>query len=216
MPFIEEDNYELLLSDIEEAKHKKEQIENEFNQLHEEHSTFKQKSRSISIILGSLLGIAIGVIVLFSTGAFDDDNKKDDETDKKEINITAIKAKEARRVIDSLKRLRRSGSNRASSTSNSSGSYDVNKATNNVAKNTKGKTIYSVQIGVFSQRKQALLSKNLIPSIVVPTDGFFKYSIGLYTSLSEAKNLKNELVSIGFSDAFVASYVNGKRQKIHH
>ncbi|PHO01812.1 sporulation protein, partial [Rhodobacteraceae bacterium 4F10] len=43
-----------------------------------------------------------------------------------------------------------------------------------------------------------------------------KYSLGLYTTLDEAKGLQKELIKIGFNDAFVASYINGKRQKIHN
>ena len=61
-----------------------------------------------------------------------------------------------------------------------------------------------------------MISENTLVGIASKNDELFKYSIGLFEALSEAKKMKTELVKIGFQDAFVASYINGERQKIHH
>ncbi|WP_435262828.1 hypothetical protein [Tenacibaculum sp. nBUS_03] len=209
MPFIEEEKFQLMQEDFDNAKLKKEESEKKLSELEETYKHHKQKSRTIYILLGLFLGLALGVIYLFKSGIL---NNKGIITSNK-VNITEIKAKEAKRVIDSLKSVYKKVEKEDI---NSLNTDNLDDTISEVDSKTQGKTIYSVQLGVFKTKKYPLLSSNFIPGIISSKNGYFKYSLGLFTTLNEAKYLKNELIKIGFKDAFVASYINNKRQKIHH
>ncbi|MGG8498048.1 SPOR domain-containing protein [Tenacibaculum sp. TC6] len=210
MPFIEEAKYQLMQEDIDTAKLKLEESEKELNELQESYKHQKQKSRTIIVLLFIFLGIAIGVIYLFKNGTLNSEGIIVNNNNT--VDIEEIKAKEAQRVIDSL-----NNANEESNLDNASLSEEnLDETLGKISKNSKGSTVYSVQIGVFSKNKYPLLSKAMLSGIAVPDDGYFKYSLGIFASLDEAKKLKNELVKVGFKDAFVASYINGKRQQIHH
>lgn len=206
MPFIEEDKFKLLLEDLDKAEIKKEEAENELGLLQEEYTSFKKKSNILPIVLGVLLGISIGIAVFFYSNSNGVVFPSTDE-------IATIKKNETKRVLDSIKR-----ANARKARKNKSGisKDNLDNTINQVTTNTSGETMYSVQVGVFSENRFPLLSSQTIPSTVISSDGYFKYSLGLYATLNEAKELRKELVKVGFSDAFVASYVDGKRQKIHN
>ncbi|CAM1354972.1 hypothetical protein [Tenacibaculum ascidiaceicola] len=213
MPFIEEEKFKLMHEDLDNAKLKREEAESELSSTQEELAALKKSSKTLPIFLGLLLGLALGAAYYFyANGGSSAINN---------IDIEAVKKKEAYRVLDSINRAQaRAARNAEESDSDisSNSNSDINTETlaDEVAQNTNGQTIYSVQIGVLSENKYPLLSSEVIPSTVTTNDGYFKYSLGLYTTLDEAKGLQKELIKIGFNDAFVASYINGKRQKIHN
>lgn len=208
MPFIEEEKFKLMQEDLDNAKLKREEAENELNSVNENFTSFKKKSKRTPILLGLLLGLALGASYYLYTN-----NGVVKTTSTTSSDIVLIKKNEGLRILDSVKRAQvkikkviKSGVNE----------NNLDSTISDVSENTTGETMYSVQIGVFSKKKYALLSSKTIPSIVNSADGYFKYSLGLFTTLNEAKNLKNELIKVGFKDAFVASYIDGKRQKIHN
>lgn len=213
MPFIEEEKFKLMHEDLDNAKLKREEAESELSSTQEELAALKKSSKTLPIFLGLLLGLALGAAYYFyANGGSSAINN---------IDIEAVKKKEAYRVLDSINRAQaRAARNAEESDSDVSSNFnsDINTETlaDEVVQNTNGQTIYSVQIGVLSENKYPLLSSEVIPSTVTTNDGYFKYSLGLYTTLDEAKGLQKELIKIGFNDAFVASYINGKRQKIHN
>ncbi|RSC93111.1 SPOR domain-containing protein [Tenacibaculum singaporense] len=211
MPFIEEEKFKLMQEDLDNAKLKREEAESELSSTQEELVALKKSSKNLPIFLGLLLGLALGAAYYFyANGGSSAINN---------IDIEAVKKKEAYRVLDSISRAQaRAARNADESENNVSSNSNINTdaVADEVAENTSGQTIYSVQIGVLSENKYPLLSSEIIPSTVTTDDGYFKYSLGLYTTLDEAKDLQKELIKIGFSDAFVASYINGKRQKIHN
>lgn len=213
MPFIEEEKFKLMQEDLDNAKLKREEAESELSSTQEELATLKKSSKTLPIFLGLLLGLALGAAYYFyANGGSSAINN---------IDVEAVKKKEAFRVLDSINRAQARAARNSDDSDNdisSSSNSDINTETmaDEVAQNTNGQTIYSVQIGVLSENKYPLLSSEVIPSTVTTDDGYFKYSLGLYTTLGEAKDLQKELIKIGFSDAFVASYINGKRQKIHN
>jgi hypothetical protein len=45
----------------------------------------------------------------------------------------------------------------------------------------------------------------------VKNNPFYAYSLGNFETLEEARRFREELVNMGFTDAFVASYQDGKR-----
>jgi len=75
-------------------------------------------------------------------------------------------------------------------------------------------TIYSVQVKSFVDNNVALASEALTNTLFVKTNPFYSYSLGNFGTLEEAQKFRAELVDIGFQDAFVASYKDGKRLQI--
>ena len=169
----------------------------------------KKNSKTLPIVLGLLLGLALGAAYYFyangGAGALNN------------VDVEAVKKEEAHRVLDSISRAQARAARNNTNTNSSSSAIDVDSAADDVAMAYNGQTVYSVQIGVLSEKQYPLLSKEIIPSTVTAADnGYFKLSLGLFKTLEEAKELKRELVKIGFNDAFVASYLDGERQKIHN
>ncbi|MGF1560415.1 MAG: SPOR domain-containing protein [Flavobacteriaceae bacterium] len=74
--------------------------------------------------------------------------------------------------------------------------------------------IYSVQVKSFVDNNVTLASEALTNTLFVKTNPFYSYSLGNFQTLQEAQLFRKELVEIGFKDAFVASYKEGKRLKI--
>ena len=74
--------------------------------------------------------------------------------------------------------------------------------------------IYSVQIKSFVDNNVTLTSQSLSNTLFVKTNPFYSYSLGNFETLKEAQKFRKQLVDIGFQDAFVASYKEGKRLKI--
>lgn len=74
--------------------------------------------------------------------------------------------------------------------------------------------IYSVQVKAFVDNNINLASESLSNTLFVKANPFYAYSLGNFETLEEAQKFRRELVSMGFNDAFVASYQEGKRLKI--
>ncbi len=74
--------------------------------------------------------------------------------------------------------------------------------------------VYSVQIKSFVENNMTLASESLTNTLFVKTNPFYSYSLGNFETLVEAREFRNQLVEMGFEDAFVASYKEGKRLKI--
>ncbi len=74
--------------------------------------------------------------------------------------------------------------------------------------------IYSVQIKSFVDNNITLASEALSNTLFVKTNPFYSYSLGNFETLEEAQKFRKQLVDMGFKDAFVASYKEGKRIKI--
>jgi hypothetical protein len=74
--------------------------------------------------------------------------------------------------------------------------------------------IYSVQIKSFVDNNVTLASEALTNTLFVKTNPFYSYSLGNFETLQEAQKFRKQLVDLGFNDAFVASYKEGKRLQI--
>ncbi|MEP0133885.1 MAG: SPOR domain-containing protein [Eudoraea sp.] len=74
--------------------------------------------------------------------------------------------------------------------------------------------IYSVQVKSFVDNNLTLSSESLTNTMFVKTNPFYSYSLGNFETLEEARSFRYQLVKMGFEDAFVASYQDGKRIKI--
>lgn len=74
--------------------------------------------------------------------------------------------------------------------------------------------VYSVQIKSFVENNITLASEALTNTLFVKTNPFYAYSLGNFETLEEAQKFRAQLVDLGFDDAFVASYKEGKRLQI--
>ncbi len=74
--------------------------------------------------------------------------------------------------------------------------------------------IYSVQVKSFVDNNVTLASEALTNTLFVKTNPFYSYSLGNFETLKEAQSFRYQLVKMGFKDAFVASYQDGKRLQI--
>ncbi len=74
--------------------------------------------------------------------------------------------------------------------------------------------IYSVQVKSFVENNVTLASEALTNTLFVKTNPFYSYSLGNFETLQEAQLFRKQLVDLGFRDAFVASYQDGKRVQI--
>lgn len=74
--------------------------------------------------------------------------------------------------------------------------------------------IYSVQVKSFVDNNLTLSSESLTNTMFVKTNPFYSYSLGNFETLEKARSFRYQLVKMGFEDAFVASYQDGKRLKI--
>lgn len=210
MPFIEEEKFSSMQQDFENAKLRKEEAEHELNEIkheldevEERHNNYKRKSKITSVILVILLGLTSGLAFYLYK------NKSSNKVD-----IAKIRATENRRILDSIIDLELSkGDDEDTSETKSQESSSVEDEIANASKRYKNRKIYSVQIGAFARKKISLRSKNLMTGNISKNQ-YYKYSIGLFSNLNEARRFRRELVKIGFRDAFVASYINGKRQTI--
>ncbi len=74
--------------------------------------------------------------------------------------------------------------------------------------------VYSVQVKSFMENNITLASEALTNTLFVKTNPFYSYSLGNFETLAEAQKFRKQLVDLGFTDAFVASYKEGKRIQI--
>ncbi|MCX2680122.1 SPOR domain-containing protein [Galbibacter sp. EGI 63066] len=81
-------------------------------------------------------------------------------------------------------------------------------------RNIDKEVIYAVQIAALENKDLSLYSEELRNISQYRDQPYNKYSLGNFTSLDDAKTFRKELVDLGFNDAFVASYKDGKRIKI--
>jgi hypothetical protein len=74
--------------------------------------------------------------------------------------------------------------------------------------------VYSVQVKSFVENNITLASAAVTNTLFVKTNPYFSYSLGNFETLKEAQSFRTQLVDLGFQDAFVASYKEGKRIQI--
>ncbi|MGB0404108.1 MAG: hypothetical protein ACPGEG_08430, partial [Salibacteraceae bacterium] len=75
-----------------------------------------------------------------------------------------------------------------------------------------GGVVYKVQIGAFRNAPPQDVFKGFAPVRGESTrPGWTRYTAGLFTSRDQAKLKRNEIRTLGYSDAFVVAYKDGKR-----
>lgn len=194
MPFIEESDLLELHKDIDKA-----QIINErlLDQIKFKNRELKKSKLQRNILAGFTTLFLIGALAIFSFTAGLSSSKS---LDNQNLLVS----------IDSLDAVKTRINNLSQQNEELSLVREFYLAKNFLEK----EKIYSVQIKSFVDNNVTLASEALTNTMFVKTNPFYSYSLGNFGTLQEAQKFRKELVDMGFKDAFVASYKDGKRLKI--
>ncbi len=76
--------------------------------------------------------------------------------------------------------------------------------------------LFKVQIGAFRHEMSGDKFKGLNPLTAETTpQGFYRYTAGVFTHFEAADKAKNDIRSLGFNDAFIVAFYNGKRISVN-
>ncbi len=195
MPFIEENDLLDLHKDVEKA-----QIINErlLDQIKYKSKDLKRIKIQRNVLLGVTALFLVGTLAITSfTAGLSSSNKLDTQNNLL-VSIDSLDAIKTR--IDNLKQ-----QNEELSLVNE---FYLAK------KFLEKEMIYSVQVKSFVDNNVTLASEALTNTLFVKTNPFYAYSLGTFETLDEARKFRQQLVDMGFEDAFVASYKDGQRVKI--
>ncbi|KAA1242631.1 SPOR domain-containing protein [Aquimarina sp. RZ0] len=200
MPYISDEELLDFQVQIDEAKEQKRVTNFTHTKALRNEQENTRKFRIATIILGivSLLGVAGAIYLAYF-------NNQDSMITKKESDrkVTILK-NEIVELEETIKKMAMEQEIKTPSETDTS----RNKSS------LKDELVYAVQIGAFKEKDLSLYSDNFVNFKEIKSDNFNKYALGNFSSLSEAKNFRRELVRLGFKGAFIASYQNGERQKI--
>ena len=196
MPFIEESDLFELHKDIDKAQIINERLLDQIKFKNEELKKYKGQRNILAGITGLFLIITLA-ITSFAAGL-------------SSSSIGAEKQIAGTLYIDSLDAIRTRINNLKEQNQELSLVKEFYLAKNFLEK----EKVYSVQIKSFVDNNVTLASKALTNTLFVKTNPFYSYSLGNFETLTEAQKFRTQLVSLGFNDAFVASYKEGKRIQI--
>ena len=194
MPFIEESDLLELHKDIDKA-----QIINErlLDQIKYKNKELRRSKIQRNFLAGITALFLIGTLVFTSfTAGLSSSNSFDDKTLL--VSIDSLDAVKSR--IDNLEQ--------------QNDELSLVKEFYLAKKFLEKEKIYSVQVKSFVDNNVTLASEALTNTLFVKTNPFYSYSLGNFETLEEAQSFRYQLVKMGFEDAFVASYQDGKRVKI--
>ncbi len=202
MPFITDEELLDFKTQIELAEEEKKTSDTIFKRKIEDEKESTRKFKIATILLGiiALLGIAGSVYFMnFNTPT----NMITKKKAKKEREALETKIAELESSVQSLsmdQEVAASGTDATTDTASGTSVDDVK--------------VYAVQIGAFEEKNLSLYSDKFMNFREIKQGNLNKYALGNFATLSEAKKFRRELVKLGFSSAFIASYLNGKRQQI--
>lgn len=195
MPFIEESDLLDLHKDIDKA-----QIINErlLDQINYKNKDLRKLKLQRNILLGFVGLFVIGTLAITSFTAGYSSKQSYENQNHLLVSIDSLEAVKTR--IDNLKMQNEE--------------LSLVKEFYLAKEFLNKEKIYSVQVKSFVDNNVTLASEALTNTLFVKTNPFYAYSLGNFETLEEAQKFRKQLVQIGFNDAFVASYQDGKRLKI--
>ncbi|MGB3151827.1 MAG: SPOR domain-containing protein [Maribacter sp.] len=196
MPFIEESDLLELHKDIDKA-----QIINErlLDQIKFKNKELKKSKIQRNVLAGITAFFLIGGLAFTSfTAGLSSSNSFDKQNNNLLVSIDSLDAIKTR--IDNLKIQNEE--------------LSLVKEFYLAKEFLQKEKIYSVQVKSFVDNNVTLASEALTNTLFVKTNPFYSYSLGNFETLQEAQSFRKQLVDIGFQDAFVASYKDGKRVQI--
>ncbi len=194
MPFIEESDLLELHKDIDKA-----QIINErlLDQIKFKNKELKRSKIQRNVLAGITALLLIGALAFTSFTAGLSSSK---EFDNKNLLVSIDSLEAVKTRIDNLKQ--------------QNDELSLVKEFYLAKKFLEKEKIYSVQVKSFVDNNVTLASEALTNTLFVKTNPYYSYSLGTFETLEEAQSFRYQLVKMGFDDAFVASYQDGKRLKI--
>ncbi|MBC6999215.1 SPOR domain-containing protein [Cytophaga sp. FL35] len=195
MPFIEESDLLELHKDIDKA-----QIINErlLDQIKFKNKEIKRSKLQRNLLAGVTGIFLIGALIIFSFSAGRSVSNNYESPSNLLVSIDSLDAIKSR--IDNLKQQNEE--------------LSLVREFYLAKKFLEKEKIYSVQVKSFVDNNMTLASEALTNTLFVKTNPFYSYSLGNFETLKEAQNFRQQLVDLGFNDAFVASYKDGKRIQI--
>ncbi|TFG74421.1 MAG: SPOR domain-containing protein [Flavobacteriales bacterium] len=195
MPFIEESDLLELHKDIDKA-----QIINErlLDQIKFKNKELKRSKIQRNVLAGITGIFLIGTLAITSFSAGLSSSNKFEKPSNLLVSIDSLDAIKSR--IDNLKQQNEE--------------LSLVKEFYLAKEFLEKEKIYSVQVKSFVDNNITLASEALTNTMFVKTNPFYSYSLGNFETLQEAQRFRKQLVDIGFKDAFVASYKDGKRVQI--
>lgn len=208
MPFIEEKDLVALHEQVEKSNQELQKIENNFKKEKKKIDAFiSQRNVFIGVSAVSLILLLGGIItylvnptvfinesVLAGSGLELFESVEIDSLDEK-IQEYEVKLQEYKEENEELL------------ASNSLKDEESNSSIQN-------EMVYAVQVGAFEERMVSVYSKSFVNLKEFQEEEFYKYALGNFDNLKEAQRFRKELLKMGFKDAFIASYKDGKRLKI--
>ncbi|MBD0777697.1 SPOR domain-containing protein [Maribacter polysiphoniae] len=195
MPFIEESDLLELHKDIDKAQIINERLLDQIKIKNKELKRSKVQRNFLAVITGLFLVGTFG-ITTYTAGLSTSNNLEN--RNNLLVSIDSLEAHKAR--IDNLRRQNEE--------------LSLVKEFYLAKSFLDKETIYSVQIKSFVDNNVTLASEALTNTLFVKTNPFYSYSLGNFETLQEAQKFRKQLVDLGFNDAFVASYKEGKRLQI--
>ncbi|WP_234859518.1 SPOR domain-containing protein [Aquimarina aquimarini] len=199
MPFITDEELQNYKNQIEKAEESKRAIDYARNVAVKDERDISRKLKIATIILAILavLGIA-GTVYLMNFNT--PQNMISQKKHKSEMVERDNKIAELNETIQNLSMNQELQSNPDGESGN--------------GRSLQGELIYAVQIGAFENMDLSMYSENFVNFKEIKSGSFNKYALGNFATLDEAKKFRRALVRLGFRNAFIASYQNGKRIKI--
>ena len=194
MPFIEEKDLLSLHKDIEKAQTNNEKLLDQIKYKNKELRSIKTQ-RNVLLGITIFLVLVILAITLFKVGfkstSFIGDSIAESSAER--VEVLEAEVKELTLQNEELSQVE---------------DYYLAKSL------LEKEKIYAVQVMAFNDSKTPLISEGLLHSRFLETYSFYGYSLGNFETLDEAQVFRKQLVAMGFKDAFVASYQDGKRIRI--
>ncbi len=196
MAFITDEELQDLKDQIDKVEEEKRSATYMSEKAVKDEKENSRKFKIATIILGilALLGVA-GTVYFMNFGASNMISQKDHS---EQVGVLENKISELEGTIQNL------SMNQELATEDTSGS----------AGSLEGEVVYAVQIGAFEEKNLSMYSENFVNFKEIKSGSFNKYALGNFETLNEAKKFRRELVRLGFRNAFIGSYQNGKRIKI--
>ncbi|MBD0849781.1 SPOR domain-containing protein [Maribacter arenosus] len=195
MPFIEESDLLELHKDIDKAQIINERLLDQIKIKNKELKKSKVQRNFLAVITGLFLVGTFG-ITTYTAGLSTSNNLEN--RNNLLVSIDSLEAHKAR--IDNLRQQNEE--------------LSLVKEFYLAKSFLEKEKIYSVQIKSFVDNNVTLASEALTNTLFVKTNPFYSYSLGNFETLQEAQKFRKQLVDLGFNDAFVASYKEGKRLQI--
>ncbi|MCK8521566.1 hypothetical protein M0D21_08300 [Aquimarina sp. D1M17] len=199
MPFITDEELQSFKDQIEKAEESKRTADYIRDKAVKDEKENSRKFKIATIILGiiALLGVA-GTIYFMNFNT--PDNMVTQKKHKEEVNALQGRITELEENAKELSMNQELNANDAQG-NQSNGSIN-------------DQVVYAVQIGAFEEKNLSLYSENFVNFKEIKSEGYNKYALGNFETLNEAKKFRRELVRLGFRNAFIGSYQNGRRIKI--